>query len=289
MNERKAILCLIFVAFVWGGGFLATDLALDSFPPFLTMAVRFLFSSLILGLCCYRRISKLKKKEWKQGMICGICLFLAFAFQTLGLQSTTPGKNAFLTAANVVFLPYVVWLFTKKKPTVMQIGSSLLCIAGVGFLTLQDAQSGITIGDGLSLLCALFFALHMFALERYQSIDSVSLTFVQFFVAGILSLGGTILFDEHKMEVTGTALASMAFLILCSTLLAYLIQTKAQQYTKATTTSLILSNESVFAILLSAIVLKEQVSITMMIGICLILFAVQISIKTSATIKAKEY
>lgn len=281
MNEKKANLCLVFVAFVWGAGFLATDAALKSFPPFMTMAIRFSLSAAILFLCCYRRIIALHKKEWKQGVFCGICLFLAFAFQTFGLQSTTPGKNAFLTAVNVVFLPYITWICTKQQPSRPQIVSSVLCIVGVGLLTLQTPVSGIRMGDGLSLLCALFFALHMFTLERYQNIDSISLTFVQFFVAGLLSIGATLRFDSHQMTITSSSLASMAFLILCSTLLAYLIQTKAQQYTKATTTSLILSNEAVFAILLSAILLKEQVSFPMMIGIGLILCAVQISIKAS--------
>lgn len=280
MNEKRANLCLVFVAIVWGGGFIATSIALDTFTPFMTMALRFMISAFLLLLLFYKRIKNISFSMWKHGGICGTFLFLAFAFQTIGLDTTTAGKNAFLTAANVVFLPYLLWMIKKRKPSLKQMVASFLCICGVGLLTLTDVQEGINIGDILSLVCAVFFALHMMSLEKYQAIDSICLTFMQMLVAGIWSLGALCFVGFQPIAITPESIYSLSFLILCSTMMAYLIQTKAQQYTKASTTSLILANEAVFAVIFSALILHEEITILAFLGICLIFLSVQISIRS---------
>lgn len=278
MNSRKANWSLLFVSFVWGGGFIATSAALDTFSPFMTMAVRFGLSSVILLILYWKKVKGISRSHWKKGMLCGVFLFFAFAFQTVGLKYTTASKNAFLTAANVVIIPYLLWIIHRKKPKPIQVISSLICVSGVGLLTLEGDLS-LGRGDLLSIICALFFALHMLSLEAYGKLDHIQLTFMQMSMAALLSVICTIFFEQPPAVITAKSMGSLMFLVLFSTLLAYLIQTKAQQYTKASVASLIMSCEAVFAAVLSFLILRERISPFMVIGIILIFGAIQISLK----------
>lgn len=278
MNSRKANWSLLFVSLVWGGGFIAASAALDTFSPFMTMAVRFGLSSVILLILYWKKVKGISRSHWKKGGLCGVFLFFAFAFQTVGLKYTTASKNAFLTAANVVIIPYLLWIIHRKKPKPIQVISSLICVSGVGMLTLEGDLS-LGRGDLLSIICALFFALHMLSLEAYGKLDHIQLTFMQMSMAALLSVICTIFFEQPPAVITAKSVGSLMFLVLFSTLLAYLIQTKAQQYTKASVASLIMSCEAVFAAVLSFLILRERISPFMVIGIILIFGAIQISLK----------
>ena len=95
MRKTTADLLLILVTIIWGGGFIATSSALETFPPFTLMAIRFLGASMFPCIIAWRKWRTLSRNDWLHGMVIGFFLFLAFAFQTFGLQMTTPGKNAF--------------------------------------------------------------------------------------------------------------------------------------------------------------------------------------------------
>lgn len=84
---------------------------LESLEPFQIMAGRFFLAALLMGAAGFPRVKKITRQEWRAGTGMGIFLFAAFAFQTVGLRYTTPSKNAFLTAANVVFVPFIAFLF----------------------------------------------------------------------------------------------------------------------------------------------------------------------------------
>ena len=96
---------LVVVTVVWGGGFIATDGALDALSPFYIMMIRFVGAAVFPLLICWKKLRRLDRATIGHGIVTGIFLFLAFAFQTFGLKYSTPSKNAFLTATNVVFVP----------------------------------------------------------------------------------------------------------------------------------------------------------------------------------------
>lgn len=275
MKRGYANLLLIIVAIVWGGGFIATDGALDSFTPFWMMSIRFTLAGGILVCVSFKQLRTLTKKQLGMGMIAGIFLFLSFAFQTIGLQYTTPSKNAFLTAVNVVFVPYLLWIIVKKRPTLKEAAASIICVVGVAFLTLEGSSLMLSKGDVLSIICALFFSLHMISLERFSKcVPPLSLTALQLLSAGVISTVLAIPFEPVPSSVSSSAFGSLLFLIFASTLFAYLLQTIAQKYTSANTTSLILSMEALFATLFSFLFLGEHIRMTMIIGGILIFSSV---------------
>ena len=115
MKKWLAIGGLILVTIIWGGGFVASDMALESMLPFQIMAVRFLLATVLMGLISIKSLRGMKKEEIRAGGLMGIALFAAFALQIIGLQYTTPSKNAFLTALNVVIVPFIAFIILKRR------------------------------------------------------------------------------------------------------------------------------------------------------------------------------
>ena len=120
MKKWLAIGGLILVTVIWGGGFVASDMALGSMKPFQIMMVRFLLASVLMGMISmgqHKKEGELENRAGaiKAGILMGIALFAGFALQIIGLQYTTPSKNAFLTALNVVIVPFIAFIILKKK------------------------------------------------------------------------------------------------------------------------------------------------------------------------------
>lgn len=110
MSKQQANLVCLLVAAIWGGGFIATDAALQTFDPFTVLMIRFIGASIVSIIVCLVSRAKISREALFRGSISGVLMYFAFAFQTFGLFLTNTGQNAFLTAVNVVLVPYIVWL-----------------------------------------------------------------------------------------------------------------------------------------------------------------------------------
>jgi len=202
-------------------------------------------------------------------------LFLAFVTQTIGLQSTTAGKSAFLTGTNVVMVPFIIWFIYKKRPDVYAILAAVLCFIGVGLLTAGAEMSSLTPGDIWALTCALFFALHIITTSIYsKKIDPTVLTWLQFMVVTILAFISAFIFEGPAYMPAQSTMMGMLFLGVFSTCIAFFIQTTAQKYTTATHAAIILSLESMFGTVLGIIVLHEPFTMIMALGCTIILSAI---------------
>lgn len=271
MKKMYANMMLVVVTVVWGGGFIATNGALDNLSPFYIMMIRFMGAAVFPIAVSWKKLRQLDRTTVLHGMLTGVFLFLAFAFQTFGLKYSTPSKNAFLTATNVVFVPYLLWIFLRRRPSRKEIIASLLCVAGIALLTLKPDAMMLTLGDLLSLVCAIFFALHIIALERYSAhVDAICMTGLQMITAGVISTICALCFETTPASFPMEAMGNVLYLIFVSTLLAYLLQTFAQKFTTANSASLILSMEALFASIFSFLLLHEVMSLPMILGACLI-------------------
>ena len=216
-------------------------------------------------------------------MILGVFLFCAYAFQTVGIQFTTAGKNAFLTTTYVMMVPFLAWIFYKTRPSWYAFVAAVIALVGIGFLSLQGETSEgvINIGDVLTIICGFFFAIHIVFIGKYtQNEDPVLLTILQL---GFSALFSWILapFMDGKFPLAEIqrpdVIISMLYLGLFSTLLGFLLQNVCQKYLRASTASLLLSFEAVFGVLCSIIFLKEYLTGKMILGCCLIFFALILS------------
>lgn len=277
MKRYLAIGGLVLVTVIWGGGFVASDMALESLRPFQIMAVRFLLASVLMGMISIKSLKGISRKEIRAGALMGVALFAGFALQIVGLQYTTPSKNAFLTALNVVMVPFIAWLILKKKIGAKSILGAVMAIVGVGLLSLEKNFT-LGLGDALTLVCAVGFAFQIFFTSEFVKKYRASvLNFVQMCTAFILSLASLFLFGELHFEVTTKGWLSVLYLGVVSTTICYLLQTACQKYVDETKAAIILSMESVFGTLFSILILHEQITLRMVAGCIIILTAVIIS------------
>ncbi len=295
MKKWLAIGGLILVTVIWGGGFVASDMALESMKPFQIMMVRFLLASVLMGVISRgQRKSEEKLKDRagaiKAGVLMGVTLFMGFAFQIIGLQYTTPSKNAFLTALNVVIVPFIAFVILKKKIGAKGIVGAVMSVLGVALLSL-NGNFTVSLGDGLTLFCAVGFAFQIFFTSEFvKKYPASVLNTVQMFTAFVLSAISLMIFGENDFQVTTQGWLSALYLGVVSTTICYLLQTACQKYIDETKAAIILSMESVFGTIFSILILHEVVTVRMVIGCAVILAAVIISnmSETSEKIEDKE-
>lgn len=277
MNHYLAIAGLVVVTIIWGGGFVASDMALESLLPFQIMAIRFFLGTVMMGAISNKGLKGIKKQEVKAGALMGAALFTAFALQIIGLQYTTPSKNAFLTALNVVMVPFIAFIICKKKIGVKGIIGAVMAVVGVGILSLEKNLT-LGLGDALTLICAVGFAFQIFFTSIYvKKYRATVLNFIQMLTAFVLSVISMFCFGETQFAVTTKGWISVLYLGVVSTTLCYLLQTACQKHVDETKAAIILSMESVFGTLFSIIILHEQITLRMVIGCVIILAAVIIS------------
>lgn len=295
MKKWLAIGALILVTVIWGGGFVASDIALESMKPFQIMMVRFLLASVLMGVISRgQQKSEEKLKDHagaiKAGILMGVTLFMGFAFQIIGLQYTTPSKNAFLTALNVVIVPFIAFVILKKKIGAKGIIGAVMSVFGVALLSL-NGNFTVSLGDGLTLFCAVGFAFQIFFTSEFvKKYPASVLNTVQMFTAFVLSAISLMIFGENDFQVTTQGWLSALYLGVVSTTICYLLQTACQKYIDETKAAIILPMESVFGTIFSILILHEVVTVRMVIGCAVILAAVIISnmSETSEKIEDKE-
>ncbi|GLC90367.1 DMT family transporter [Lysinibacillus piscis] len=277
MRKYIGELGLTIVAIIWGSGFVASAVSLEHYTPYQILAIRFLIGVILLSIIFFKRIKQIKKSTIIKGAVIGIFLYLAFALQTVGLVYTTPSKNAFLTAVNVVIVPFIALLIFKRKIDKFELFGAILAITGIGVLSLK-LSGGVNFGDFLTLLCAVGFAFHIFCTAQFvKDEDPVLLTVVQMMTASILGLIVILFKGEMNFTVNFEGGSAVLYLGVFSTTIAFLLQTVAQKFTTETNAAIILSTEAFWGMIFSVIILSEVLTVKMIIGAVLILVAIIVS------------
>lgn len=270
---------LVLAPIIWGSSFVVMKHSLDSFTPFVLLAIRFTAAAILLGLLCWKSWRVMDREYLKSGLIIGTFLFLAYAFQTFGLDRTTSGKNAFLTAVYCVIVPFLYWAIAGKRPDKFNLAAAFLCVAGIGLVSLTTGEAGgltINLGDGLTLIGGFFFAAHLIAVNKYAAGRDVFLiTVLQFAVFALWAWAGVLLFREPlPTSLNESAVFAMVYLVVLSSCGALLFQNIGQKYTPPATAAVLLSLEAPFGVLCSILVGEESLNAAMVLGFVLIFVAV---------------
>ena len=198
--------------------------------------------------------------------------------QTFGLKYTTPGKNAFLTTTYCVLVPFLSWAIYKKKPQLSHVVAGILCISGIGFVSLSGSDGGINIGDVLTLICGIFYALQIIIMDRYLTEgDAMDVSVMQFAAGAVLCWVFALIFENRPTAVPSSAWFSILYLSVMCTGVCFYLQAWGMQYTSATTSAVIMCFEAVFGALTSIIFYHEQITVKLLCGFALIFFSVVIS------------
>ena len=288
MKDRKNFLgqlALWGTAFIWGTSFVILKEALDSIGTMWVLALRFIIAAALLLLAAGKRLKTLGRDGLRGGVLLGVCLAAAYIFQTYGLKYTTPGKNAFLTATYCVLVPFMVWAFFKSRPNAANIIAAFMCVFGIGLVSLSGT-SPFNIGDALTLVCGIFYALQIILTERFiGDCDALSLTGVEFGTAAVICLAGALIFESAPVGLSLELWGSIAYMGVMCTALCFFLQTWGMRYTPSSTAAVIMTFESVFAIIISVIFYDEPVTVRLICGFTLIIASVIISERAPLRLK----
>lgn len=284
-----AKLSLLGATLIWGSSFIMVKDVVETVPTFFLLAIRFLLAGAVLSLIFWKR---LKTADWRyvwNGAALGGLLLGAYAFQTFGVARTTPGKNAFLTAVYCVIVPFLFWVTDKRRPDRYQAAAAVLCLAGIGMVSLTDHFT-VGAGDALTLCGGLFFAAHIVAVAKFgRGRDPILLTVFQFYFSGLCSLVLTLTTETRTAVVWDWAMVStVGYLALFCTAAGLLMQNFGQKYTHPAAASILLSLESVFGTAFSVIFYKEQLTGKIAAGFGIIFLSVILSETKLSFLKSKR-
>ncbi len=283
---------LVAAALIWGFAFSAQKAA-ENVPALTLGAVRSLFAAIFLifvilafdkaggnkrRLFSRSKIIDVNKTELIGGTVCGAVLAIASFFQQFGINGgTEAGKASFITALYVVLVPIYALALKKRAPINVWIS---MPIAIVGFYLLCITEGfHIVFSDIFVIICALIFPIHILAVDKFSPLcDGIRMSFVQFSAATVIN-GVLALVFERPIEFAeiGEAILPLLFLGIGSSGIAYTLQIIGQRGTNPAAATLLLSLESVFGVIGSAILLSEVMSTREYIGCAAVFVAVIIS------------
>ena len=274
----------LLAALIWGTAFSAQSMASAHLGPLTFNALRSViaFSALLIldlilarAMPGRRSIFQLsgtgKRRLLLGGSACGVMLALACNVQQLGIADTSAGKTGFITAMYIVIVP-LLGLFQKKRISPLLGLSVVLAAVGLYFLCVTENFS-VAPGDLIVLLCAFFYAGHILVIDHFsEELDGIQMSCIQFLVVMLLSGAGMFLLEEPTARSIAICVGPILYCGFFSSAVGYTLQILAQKDANPTIVSLLLSLESVFAVLGGAVLLHEQMGEREIIG-CVLMFA----------------
>ena len=271
--KNKGDWMLLLAAFIGGGGFISVKYLLDwGYDPYQVIFGRFLMASLCMGIVYHKRLRKITKKEWKVGSILGALLAAMFVLMTVGLLYTTPSINAFLVNIQAVLVPFICWGVFRQKPTKNHFIAALMTLIGVCCLSLT-ADFRIDFGAALTLLAALAFSMQMAFLGNLtDGCDSVHIAITEN-ISMLVMMVVVLNFTGWDMPaMTMPSFGNFFFLGAFCTAGYFVLQSAGQQITSPNKAAIIITSESIFAVIFSAVLYGERMNLRGYIG-CIIIFA----------------
>lgn len=274
-------LMIVAATVIWGFSFVIMKDAVSVLEPAWLIGARFTLTAVVLTVVFFRHMKGAFTRDYLiTGGILGLLNFLAFWTQTIGLAYTTPGKNAFLTATYCVIVPFVFWIIARKRPTAFNLVAAVLCVAGVGMVSLGAGAVTIEFGDFMTLVCAVFFAVHIACVSKFaQGRDILAITVYQFWVGGIcgMVIGGLTETAPNLAAISPEFAFNMFYLVIFASCVALVFQNVALAHVPPAQGSLLLSLESVFGVLFSVLLYGEQMTARLVVGFALIFGAIVVS------------
>ena len=286
MKKHIGEAALFSITIFWGVTFAIIKLALNDISPMLFIAIRFLFAALLILPFLLKPLLQSNIDVIKAGIFLGLLYFIGFATQTVGLYYTTATKSGFITGTFIIFIPILQLILERKTPgkgniigiALVIIGLILLSSKGVTVLDiLSELGSNFNVGDFLTLICAIFYALYVVYIDIItRKYDYKALIILQVLFTGLAGFIFTILFDAAGIEnlrydFNKAVILVILYTAIFSSILATVIQTKYQKTVTPTKAGIIFSLEPIFAALFAFFIIQEKISSFGIIG-CIFIF-----------------
>ena len=286
LQKLKGSLILMLTAIVWGSGFVAQSAGMELIEPNTFNGLRMLIGSLVLlplALRAEKTDPKTKEKGNKKilvisAFLCGCVLCAASTIQTWGLKYTTSGNSGFITAMYMIFVP-IISVFAGKKISARTFICALIALCGMYFLCLFGNDISINFGDALTLVCAVLFAVHILLIDKFiPDVNAVQFSSLQFFFCGLINIIIMFIMENPSFEIIKSCTVPILYSGLFACGIGYTLQPIGQKYAEPTAASIIMSLESVFALIFGILILHEAITVPQLFG-CIIMFAAIILIQ----------
>lgn len=275
-RNTKGVLILLSASLIWGMSFPAQDIVIDHHVG--TFTFNCLRSLIAAALLCGIQIVRKKKGVLRDtliaagtaaapgepsffcqnrgmvltaGLLCGVALFFGIGLQQYGMQIypegvASSGRAGFLTATYVVIVA-IASIFLGRKPRPITLIAAGVCLFGMYLLCLAGGVSNVYLGDLMMLLDAFAFSAQILLIDRFHSVDGLTLSFLQFFTCGILSLFGMLLFETVRWSDVASIVIPLLYCAVGSSACGYTLQIIGQRYADPAPASIAMSMESVFS------------------------------------------
>ena len=245
-GAAKVILFLSTI--IWGSSFFVLKDTLDEVPPYFLLSFRFLVAAVLLGLICFKKWKLMNVTYLWQGVLTGVFLAFAYIFQTLGLQNTT------------------------------NIAAAVVAVAGIGLVCL-DGGIGFTLkGEGYTLICGVFFALQIVAVDKFGAkLDTLLFTTVQFFTSFVICAVFFLAKESFPSSLSQGSVGSLVYVAVMATCLCFVMMNVGIKYASSVAASLILSLEGVFGVAFSMLFYHERLTLQVGMGFAVIFLAILMS------------
>lgn len=279
---------LIVTALIWGVAFVAQSVGMNYVGPFTFNAARFFIGGVILIPCIFliKKVNRAQKTPAKGdtatrrkigiigGICCGTALFVASAFQQIGVSGTTVGKAGFITALYIIIVP-ILGMFLRRKVAYTVWVSVVIAMAGMYLLCMSDGSLSVSKGDFYVFIGSICFSFHILIIDYFSpKADGVFMSCIQFFTAGVMALCPSVVFEHPTLTSLLAAWVPILYAGIMSCGVAYTLQVVAQKDTDPVIASLILSLESVFALVAGWILLGQKLSARELFGCVLVFMAI---------------
>ena len=279
------VLSLLLCSIIWGTAFVAQSIGGQSVEPFTFNCARNAIATIFLIPACPlidKVLGKksslwgtddkaLKYKLWLGGTYSGVFLTIAVFMQQWGLMYTSAGKSGFITALYIVLVPILGLLIFHNRVTLNNWLGVLIAIVGMYFICITENLS-ITKGDFITLACPILFSLQILVIDYYISgLDPVRFSTIQFAVAFLLSGIFMFIFETPRWEQIMQSLGPILYVGIMSSGVAYTLQIVGQKFVDTVLASMLMSLESVFALLSGWIYLNQTLSFREISG-CILVF-----------------
>ncbi|MBB4006294.1 DMT family transporter [Allorhizobium taibaishanense] len=283
MTRIQANLLLLLAAAIWGGGFVAQSTAMDHLEANWFNALRFGIAAIVLApfalIEAKRSPTPLSSRDIKNFIIIGVLLFAAQTAQQFGLKTTTVTNASFLTGLYVVIVPVMAVLFLKQRPHWIIWPAALTALIGI-FLLSGGSISALSVGDGLTIVCAGFFAVQILLTGRIiQGLSRpLALAGIQFAVTALLCTLAAALLEPITLANIENSLTQILYGGLLSSGLAFSLQIIGQRYTSSSQAAIFMSSEALFGALLGALILHESLPPSGYFG-CALMFLAMLAVE----------
>lgn len=279
--KNKGNIFLLLAAIVWGISFVSQSVGVESLSPFAFNGIRMLLGSVsLLPIIAVQAFAKKKKGETTKllsrdliigAVICGVILGIASGIQTYAMKFTTAGKCGFITALYILFVP-IVGAFFGKRVTGNVVLGVVIALFGMYFLCIHGTNMDINTGDVLTFICSLCFTGHIIAVDYFSpKVDSVVLSCLQFFISGVINCIVMLFFELPTWGDIVYCAVPILYAGIMSCGVAYTFQILGQKGTQPAIASILMSFESVFAVVAGFIIIGDKMSQAEFFG-CFLMF-----------------